>query len=110
MRYILKHHYIEKGIKRPEFSFKNRKRIRGAKLKQKGSPSLSWKLTCLSEPLDFINLMIIEKFREDVMLNFTNQRAAMEREGRAVYSDYKSFKICELNAYLGLLIANGIVL
>ena len=41
MRYILKHHYIEKGIKRPEFSFKNRKRIRGAKLKQKGSPSLS---------------------------------------------------------------------
>ena len=95
-------------INRPKFEFKHRGRIRGTAPKHEGGPSLAMKLTCESEPLDFFNLMITDEFRLNAMLKCTNQRAAVEGAGGSIYADWRPFSIDEINAFLGLSIANGI--
>ena len=95
-------------INRPKFEFKHRGRRRGTTPKHEGGPSLAMKLTCESEPLDFFNLMIADEFRLNAMLKCTNQRAAVEGAGGSIYADWRPLSIDEINAFLGLLIANGI--
>ena len=42
------------------------------------------------------------------MLKLTNQQAAMEGAGGSIYPDFTPFKLDEIEAYMGLLLANGI--
>ena len=51
------------------------------------------KLTCKSDSLDFFNLMIADKFRQNTMLQQTNQRAGVKGAEGSIHADWRPFGI-----------------
>lgn len=93
---------------RLKFEFMHQGRRRGAALKLKGGSSHAMKLSYKLEPLDFFNLMIADEFRWNAMLKHTNQRVGIEGAGDSLCADWRPFSIDKVNAFIGLLLANGV--
>lgn len=81
---------------------------------ERGGPSNHMNLNIDARPIDYFNLMITEEFRDKVMVGCTNMKAAMEGAGnkqgkkRTNYPDFTPFDREEIDAFLGLILANGI--
>ena len=71
---------------------------------------LNWE----AKPVDFFNLFITPEFREKQMVGMTNMRAAMEgagsgtNKGKNKYPHFTPFTLEEIDAFIGLFIANGL--
>ena len=99
-------------IERPSLEFRNGRRgmRRSRNPSMRGGPSSNLNLPYDASPIDFFNSFISSKFREKVMKDFANMRAVIEGAGVEgnKYSDFIPFSLCEIDAFIGLLILNGL--
>ena len=99
-------------IERPQLEFWNGRRgmRRARNPSVRGGPSSNLKVPYDAIPKDFFDSFINSKCREKVTKDYANMRSVMEEAGVEgnKYSDLLSFSLGDIDAFIGLLILNGL--